>query len=118
MLRSSLCQALDELLCEKVCQSLVDRLSSQYPGQIVQILTNLKHFETACIELQELLFQARSSNASSGPVVLGATEQFKIAKKTASDRIFDLVNSKIDDLIDIAEYDWYRLSLFLNSPAY
>ena len=53
--------ALDELLSEKVCQSLVDRLSSQYPGQIVQILTNLGHFETACAELQDLLFEARSS---------------------------------------------------------
>ncbi|KAK4939117.1 Rab GTPase-binding exocyst subunit S15, partial [Elasticomyces elasticus] len=39
-------KSLDELLCEKVCQSLVERLSSQYPGQIVQILTNLDHFET------------------------------------------------------------------------
>ncbi|ORY09876.1 exocyst complex subunit Sec15-like-domain-containing protein [Clohesyomyces aquaticus] len=98
--------SLDELLCEKVCQSLVDRLSSQYPGQIVQILTNLEHFETACSELQDLLFQARSSTSATGPVILQATEQFKAAKKTASDRIFELVNSKIDDLIETAEYEW------------
>jgi exocyst complex component 6 len=73
----------------------------------VQILTNLEHFETACIQLQELLFQARSSNGATGPVVLKATEEFKAAKKKASDRIFELVNSKIDDLIETAEYDWY-----------
>lgn len=103
-------QSLDELLCEKVCQSLVDRLSSQYPGQIVQILTNLEHFETACQELQDLLFQARSSSSDTGPVVLAATEQFRTAKKIASDRIFELVNSKIDDLIETAEYDWYVLA--------
>jgi exocyst complex component 6 len=93
-------------LCEKVCQSLVDRLSSQYPGQIVQILTNLEHFEIACIELQELLFEARSSGSSGAPVVLRATEQFRTGKKTAEKRIFELVNSKIDDLIETAEYDW------------
>jgi hypothetical protein len=98
--------ALDDLLCQKVCQSLIDRLSSQYPGQIVQILTNLEHFETACLELQDLLFQARSSPAATGPIILEATERFKIAKKTASDRIFELVNTKIDDLIELAEYDW------------
>ncbi|KAF2490370.1 putative exocyst complex component Sec15 [Lophium mytilinum] len=98
--------SLDELLCEKVCQSLVERLSSQYPGQIVQILTNLEHFEIACQELQDLLFQARSSGSATGPVILQATEQFRNAKKTASDRIFELVNSKIDDLIETAEYDW------------
>ena len=101
--------SLDELLCTKVCQSLVDRLSSQYPGQIVQILTNLGHFETACKELQELLVEARTSGAASGPIVLKATEEFAAGKKTAEKRIFELVNSKIDDLVETAEYDWYEI---------
>lgn len=99
-------QSLDDLLCEKVCKSLEDKLSSQYPGQIVQILTNLEHFETACVELQTLLYEARSSNSASGPVVLRALEKFSLGKKTAEKRIFELVNSKIDDLIETAEYDW------------
>ncbi|KAK8213195.1 Rab GTPase-binding exocyst subunit S15 [Zalaria obscura] len=98
--------SLDELLCEKVSRSLVERLSSQYPGQIVQILTNLDHFETACQELQELLVEARSSASAAGPIVLRATEEFSTAKKRAEKRIFELVNSKIDDLIETAEYDW------------
>ncbi|KAI9686316.1 MAG: hypothetical protein M1820_010650 [Bogoriella megaspora] len=98
--------SLDELLCTKVCQSLVDRLSSQYPGQIVQILTNLGHFETACRELQDLLVEARTSGAASGPIVLKATEEFAAGKKTAEKRIFELVNSKIDDLVETAEYNW------------
>ncbi|KAF2747738.1 exocyst complex subunit Sec15-like protein [Sporormia fimetaria CBS 119925] len=98
--------SLDELLCDKVCKSLVERLASQYPGQIVQILTNLEYFETACSELQDLLFSARTSPSVTGPVVLQATEDFKAATKSASDRIFELVNSKIDDLIEMAEYDW------------
>ena len=85
---------------------MIERLSSQYPGQIVQILTNLEHFETACIELQDLLFQARSSPSATGPIILNATEKFSKAKRQASDRIFELVNSKIDDLIETAEYDW------------
>ena len=101
-LRSSL----DELLAEKVCQSLVERLGSQYLGQIVQILINLEHFETACRELEQLLAAARSSSSVGGSVALSATEQFKNHKKTAEKRIFELVNSKIDDLIDTAEYDW------------
>jgi exocyst complex component 6 len=94
------------LLCEKVCQSLVDRLSSQYPGQIVQILTNFGHFETACLELQTLLTEARASTVASGPVVLQALERFRAGKKAAEKRIFELVNSKIDDLIETAEYNW------------
>ncbi|TKA82428.1 hypothetical protein B0A49_00027 [Cryomyces minteri] len=98
--------SLDELLCEKVCQSLIERLSSQYPGQIVQILTNLEHFETACKELQILLAEARSSTSAAGPIVLAATQRFEDGKKTAEKRIFELVNSKIDDLIETAEYEW------------
>lgn len=81
-------------------------MSSQYPGQIVQILTNLDHFETACRELQELLVEARSSSSAAGPITLKATEDFGNAKKSAEKRIFELVNSKIDDLIETAEYDW------------
>ncbi|KAL8928029.1 MAG: hypothetical protein Q9208_002104 [Pyrenodesmia sp. 3 TL-2023] len=103
--------SLDELLCEKVCQSLVDRLSTQYLGQIVQILINLEHFETACQELEQLLVAARSSASAGGAIALRASEEFRSSKKTAEKRIFELVNSKIDDLIGTAEYDWTAASL-------
>lgn len=98
---------MDELLTDKVCKSLVERLSTQYLGQIVQILINLEHFEAACQELEQLLIRARSSASAGGPVTLAATEHFRNNKKTAEKRIFELVNSKIDDLVDTAEYDWY-----------
>ena len=104
-------KSLDQLLSEKVCQSLVERLSSQYLGQIVQILINLEHFETACSELEQLLIAARSSTSAGGPIVLNATEEFRSNKKTAEKRIFELVNSKIDDLVETAEYDWYVFTI-------
>ncbi|GAB7343649.1 hypothetical protein MBLNU457_1641t1 [Dothideomycetes sp. NU457] len=107
--------SLDDMLCNKVCKSLVDRLSSQYPGQIVQILTNLDHFETACRELQDILVEARSSSSAAGPIVLHATEDFENAKKRAEKRIFELVNSKIDDLVETAEYAW--LSTYVPDSA-
>lgn len=78
-------------------------------GQIVQILINLEHFEIACQELEQLLIRARSSTSAGGPVKLNATESFRNNKKTAEKRIFELVNSKIDDLVDTAEYEWYVL---------
>ncbi|KAK3369182.1 exocyst complex subunit Sec15-like protein [Lasiosphaeria ovina] len=103
-------KSLDELLTEKVCQSLVERLNSQYLGQIVQILINLEHFEIACQELEQLLIRARSSTSAGGPVILRATEQFRSNKKTAEKRIFELVNSKIDDLVDTSDYEWMATS--------
>lgn len=98
--------ALDGLLCEEVCGSLVQKLTVKYIGQIVQILVNLEHFETACMELERLLLAARSADSGGGTITLNATEKFRSNKKTAEKRIFELVNSKIDDLIDSAEYDW------------
>lgn len=115
-------EALDDLLTTKVCDSLVAKLSSQYLGQIVQILINLEHFETACRELENLLATAAVTNATNtsssatGPVIphssltpaytLKATAAFSTHKKTAETRIFELVNSKVTDLIDSADYDW------------
>lgn len=99
-------QALDELLSNKVCDTLVERLASQYLGQIVQILINLEHFELACRELESLLAAARSQHSIGGSITLRATEKFRSNKKAAEKRIFEVVNSKIDDLIETAEYDW------------
>lgn len=73
----------------------------------MQILINFEYFETACTELEQLLIAARSSSSAGGPIVLKATEEFRGHKKTAEKRIFELVNSKIDDLVETAEYDWY-----------
>ena len=85
---------------------LVERLNSQYLGQIVQILTNLEHFENACKALEDMLIKFRTSTSAGGKIELNATEEFRNSRKTAEKRIFELVNSKIDDLIETAEYDW------------
>lgn len=124
---SKLLASLDDLLTTKVCNSLITRLSSQYLGQVVQILINLDHFEIACHELETLLIQARRSNTTPlplanattttsstrplsttpGPAIhLNATQQFTQHKKTAENRIFELVNSKVSDLVETSDYDW------------
>lgn len=106
---SQLLTSLDDLLTTKVCASLISKLSSQYLGQIVQILINLSHFTTACRELESLLTSARSNSLRPGgpsTISLRATSQFSTHQKTAENRIFELVNSKVSDLIETAEYDW------------
>lgn len=52
------------------------------------------------------MVEARQSNRGGGGVSLAATERFRSEKKTAEKRIFELVNSKIDDLVETADYDW------------
>lgn len=94
------------MLCNQICQPLTEHLSSQYPGQIAQILINLEHFERACVELQDELAEQRKVRRSGGSVTLAATEQFREGRRKAEKRIFELVKSKIDDLTETAEYDW------------
>ncbi|ETN40223.1 uncharacterized protein HMPREF1541_04499 [Cyphellophora europaea CBS 101466] len=99
--------SLDDLLTSKVCASLVSKLSSQYLGQVVQILINLTHFSTACTELETLLSTIPSQPSSNVPsLTLAATAQFTTHQKTAENRIFELVNLKVTDLIDTADYEY------------
>ena len=114
--------SLDDLLTTKVCDSLVSKLSSQYLGQIVQILINLEYFEIACHELESLLANASRTqsatdtslaiplptthNISAPKPTLKATAAFHTHKTTATNRIYSLINSKLTDLIDSADYEW------------
>jgi len=111
-------KTLDELLTDIVCQTLVDRLNTQYLGQIVQILTNIEHFEIACQHLEQQLVEVRLSTSTGGPINLKATEQFRSHKKTAEKRIFELVNSKIDDLVETSDYDWTATSKPTGTSSY
>lgn len=100
-------QSLDDLLSNRVCSSLISRLASQYLGQVVQILINLSHFSTACHELETLLVAARSSpSPPTSAIHLAATNSFMTHQKTAENRIFELVNQKVSDLVETAEYEW------------
>ena len=58
------------------------------------------------MSLEELLMQSRSTHRV-GPLKLSATSEFGNTRKMAEKRVFELVNSKIDDFLDIADYDWY-----------
>jgi exocyst complex component 6 len=87
-------------------------------GQIVQILINLEHFEIACQELEGLLLAARSPSSSAPLVSLKATEKFRNNKKSAEKRIFEVVNSKVDDLIETAEYDWMAVNEPIETSNY
>lgn len=75
----------------------------------MQILTNIEHLEVACHAVQDLLVgyvKDRSTSAAAGPITLRASAAFAETKLKAEKRIFTVVDSKIDDLVETAEYDW------------
>ncbi|KAK9479476.1 exocyst complex subunit Sec15-like-domain-containing protein [Lipomyces japonicus] len=107
-LEQTLKNSLDELLVDVVCRTLVDRLRSSNREEIVQIFVNLEYFETAAIELEKMLNESSAipASLSQGPIKLRAGQEFATARKKAEKRVFELVNSKIDDFLEIADYNW------------
>ncbi|KAK9463355.1 exocyst complex subunit Sec15-like-domain-containing protein [Lipomyces oligophaga] len=104
-IESVLHKSIDELLTEVVCRVLRDKLKSSNREEIVQIYINLEYFELAAESVQKMLNTSSSVDLAE-PVRLQAVEKFRETRKKAEQRIFELINSKIDDFLDIADYDW------------
>ncbi|OLL23276.1 Centromere/microtubule-binding protein cbf5, partial [Neolecta irregularis DAH-3] len=98
-------KSLDTLLAKDVNERLVHLLESGNMTQIVQIILNLEHLENACSQVEHLLGK-KQSLYHMREVKLKATESFRQSRKNAEKRIFELINTKIDDFLGIAMYYW------------
>jgi hypothetical protein len=108
------------------------KLESRELSQVAQIFINLEYFQAACSDFEQMLTSKRCvhlhdawrmwldfsstdanvidtccrSTSDKTKVVLQATSLFKETRKSAETRISELVKSKIDDILELAEYDW------------
>ncbi|KAI9349411.1 exocyst complex subunit Sec15-like-domain-containing protein [Pilaira anomala] len=98
-------KAVDSLLIQKVNAILLKKLQSTNLSQIVQIIINIEYFESTCPDFEMLLMETRSFHRS-GHIHLKATSTFKDTRRKAEKRIFELVNSKLDEFLELFEYDW------------
>ncbi|EIE89524.1 hypothetical protein RO3G_14235 [Rhizopus delemar RA 99-880] len=98
-------KAVDSLLIQKVNAILLKKLLSTNLSQIVQIIINIEYFESTCPDFEMLLMETRSFHRS-GHIHLKATSTFKETRRKAEKRIFELVNSKLDEFLELLEYDW------------
>ncbi|KAI1320721.1 hypothetical protein EDD11_010255 [Mortierella claussenii] len=97
--------SLDTLLIQYVHSVWLKKLESRILSQIAQIIINLEYFQGACGDFEQLLTEMRST-VDNSKVSLQATGLFRETRKSAEKRISELVNSKIDDILELAEYDW------------
>ncbi|KAJ6515690.1 rsec15 [Mycena sanguinolenta] len=99
-------KALDGLLIKHISQTIGQRLAGTSTlSQIAQIVTNLEHFQVACVELQRSLTNLRSSQRG-GSITLTASTSFENTLSRALARITGLISSKLDDFFGLSEYDW------------
>ncbi|KAI8367558.1 exocyst complex subunit Sec15-like-domain-containing protein [Radiomyces spectabilis] len=99
-------RAVDSLLINKVDAILLKKLRSTNLSQIVQIIINIEYFESTCPDFEMLLMETRSFHRS-GRIHLKATSTFNDTRKKAEKRIFELVNSKLDEFLELSDFDWY-----------
>ncbi|KAJ6598867.1 rsec15 [Mycena vulgaris] len=99
-------KSLDDLLHNHISQTIGKRLAGTSTlSQIAQIVTNLEHFQVACVELQRSLNNLRSSQRG-GSITLNASASFENTLSRALARITGLITSKLDDFFGLSEYDW------------
>ncbi|CAO3629892.1 unnamed protein product [Cunninghamella blakesleeana] len=98
-------KAVDSLLIGKVNAILLKKLQSTNLSQIVQIIINIEYFESTCPDFEMLLMETRSFHRS-GRIHLKATSIFKETRRKAEKRIFELVNAKLDEFLELSDYDW------------
>ncbi|KAI9315513.1 exocyst complex subunit Sec15-like-domain-containing protein [Dichotomocladium elegans] len=99
-------KAVDSLLIQKVNAILLNKLESNNLSQIVQIIINIEYFESTCPDFEMLLMETRSFHRS-GRIHLKATSTFKETRRKAEKRIFELVNHKLDEFLELSDIDWY-----------
>ncbi|KAF9896712.1 hypothetical protein BX616_006896, partial [Lobosporangium transversale] len=102
--------SLDTLLTQHVHSVWLKKLESRNLSQISQIIINLEYFQGACGDFEQLLSEMRSTSDNS-KISLQATSLFRETRRSAEKRISELVNSKIDDILELAEYDWLPSSI-------
>ncbi|KAI8825282.1 exocyst complex subunit Sec15-like-domain-containing protein [Fimicolochytrium jonesii] len=98
-------KSLEHVLSEDLLGCMMGKMMVNNISQVVQILVNLEWFEGACAEFEALLGEMRTSNKL-GTVRLHATQSFRETRSIAEKRMFELLYMKMDDFLEMAEYDW------------
>ncbi|KAF8897720.1 exocyst complex component, sec15 subunit [Infundibulicybe gibba] len=98
--------SLDNLLIKHISETIGQRLAGTSTlSQIAQIVTNLEHFQVACLELGRSLTNLRSAKRG-GTIKLTASDSFQATLSRALTRITGLITSKLDQFFELSEYKW------------
>ncbi|KAJ3164908.1 hypothetical protein HDU88_004888 [Geranomyces variabilis] len=98
-------KSLETLIAQDLNGALMRKVMVNNISQVVQILVNLEYFELACGDFETVLMERRISHKV-GVIRLQAVQVLKESRVVAEKRMFDLLNLKMDDCLELADYDW------------
>ena len=103
---SILKQSLDELLVEQISVHIRATVEQSHNlSQIAQIIVNVEHFQLACAELEVWLANSRNPKGGSR-LDLDASQHLATTLEIAQKRIDTALFVKLDQFLDLLEYDW------------
>ncbi|KAJ3122234.1 hypothetical protein HK098_003002 [Nowakowskiella sp. JEL0407] len=99
-----------ESILSTIAQLLRAKFMQNNLSQVVQIIVNLEYLELATEQFEKFLDEFRgdrlNSNHQRPRLVLQAVNSFKEESKAAEKRVFELINLKLDQFLELASYDW------------
>ncbi|KAG7767668.1 hypothetical protein KL931_003481 [Ogataea haglerorum] len=104
-------KSIDHVLINIVLKDLKTKIDSSYKEEVSQNLINLEFFSRSVVEIENYL------NYSSDPTIarcrsssllirLRSQKEFQTIQSKAEEGMFDMVDSKIDMLFDMVDFDW------------
>lgn len=112
-----LVQAIESVLNEIVHQAqLTLRLTNR--ELIVQTLVDVQYFAHASRRLEKELDRLRMSGRRRGHMALEATVKLRDTAKRAEERVFQLIETSMQDFFSIADYDWQRRDISEDRSTY
>ncbi|KAG7880563.1 hypothetical protein KL937_002125 [Ogataea polymorpha] len=104
-------KSVDHVLINIVLKDLKTKIDSSYKEEVSQNLINLEFFSRSVIEIENYL------NYSNDPTIarcrssslltrLRSQKEFQAIQSKAEEGMFDMVDSKIDMLFDMVDFDW------------
>ncbi|KAI0462808.1 hypothetical protein LJB42_003610 [Komagataella kurtzmanii] len=98
-------ETIDSVLNNIVIKNLRHKIESTIKEVIAQNLINLEFFSTSVREIENLLSYS-SESRSIDSIHLTAYDNFLATRKLAEDKLFEMVDTKVEDLLDFVDYNW------------
>lgn len=121
-------KSVEVLVSKQICKTMEEKLLTQniQLSEIVRIILNIENFESAVIQFEKLISEHRASHRVISPrnmelkadmdkqlvssLSSACWPVFRDCRKRAENRIFEVMNMKIDDFLDCASYEFFNTS--------
>ncbi|KAG8898195.1 hypothetical protein FRB99_007605 [Tulasnella sp. 403] len=99
-------ESLDQLLSKHVAENIASRLTtSRNVSQVAQTIINIEYFQAACTVLEEQLVKLRAFQRG-GAIHLECNKTFSSVHARSVAHLTKVVNDKLNDSLEVAEYEW------------